>query len=422
MTLFAATRVLGTEPEIFPPITTSLKPAASLWLLGILLFTLFPALLHANQSIAIRELQSQWGTGWQAPMSMDLPEEWMRVGTEGDGRPVFIQSETLKLDLQKKILSFQMRINSIDYLAGIELRFASDKSFESYFSIPIPLYTVKSFNLLQADAWHTFSFGLGNAKMTGEPKSDAIRYLGIYLQDNALAPLVFDFTDIKVTSAQMPAMLSYTFDDGYDDHMLAAKIMARYGHAGTAYIIPQTIGKTGYLTEVQLKEMQRLGWGISSHHATPFVDFDALTLKTEIESVLQTLEQGGFSNSMRHLAYPLGQQNRTYVQAMTRTAFDTARIAGGGMETLPPGDRWLLRTYNVMHDTSIEDLRREVRLAKANNQWLILMFHYLAEKPANDLEFSEAQFVELVEMIDKEEIEVKPVHEVYNLIREHSID
>lgn len=392
-----------------------------------IIFLLFLCFLVIEASAAIiisnSDFKPQWRGGWNVPGNTEPEINWQRVGTEGNGEPVFVISDIPATNLVKKIINFHCRVNRIDTFKGIEIRFSESRDFKSYFYITLKTFAKKSFNILQPNEWHNISYGLGNAEKVGSPSAENIRYIGIYLQDNTLAPVIFDFSDIQILPANNKAMLSYTFDDGYDDHMIAADIMKLYGHHGTVYIIPEAIGRPGYMTLGQLKQLQHEGWGISAHNVTPFTQLKAVQLKEELNKLLKYFKENDLGAGMNNVAYPLGEQNRTFVVPIVRKVFDTARLASGGMETLPPGDYALLRTYNVLDTTTVDELRKEVRKAKANNQWLILMFHYLSKNEKegkNELAYSIKRFREVVKMIDEEKIEVAPVHKVFERLNEQN--
>ncbi|MCG6940999.1 MAG: polysaccharide deacetylase family protein, partial [Thiohalocapsa sp.] len=341
---------------------------------------------------------------------------WYRVGTSGDGRPALVKAEVPETDLRRAIITFQCRINSLDDDGGIELRFSPDEKFENYFYISMPVYSDPDFNILQAGEWQRFSYGLGNAGKKGNPDPSKIRYVSIYLADNGKAPLLFDISNLELTPTTHSPVLSYTFDDGYDDVLLAADILKQYGQTATAYIIPKAVGQPGYMSLAQLRGLAQDGWGLSAHDVTPFTQLTPIDLRAEIDAIYSFFRQAGLEDGMRHIAYPEGAQNRSYVLPEVRAAYDTARVAGGGMETLPPGDPALLRTFNVLNTTPVSEIKEQVALAKENNQWLLLMFHYLhdAQHPSDSpISYDIDKFRDVVKMVAEEGIAVLPVNKVW---------
>lgn len=61
-----------------------------------------------------------------------------------------------------------------------------------------------------------------------------------------------------------PVML--TFDDGYDDmHDVALPLLREFGDVGVFFVVVNLLGRAGYLTRDQLREMADAGMDIESH-------------------------------------------------------------------------------------------------------------------------------------------------------------
>ncbi len=216
-------------------------------------------------------------------------------------------------------------------------------------------------------------------------------------------------------------MLSFTFDDGYDEHYTAAELMAPYGFRGTAYVIPDSIGDEGYVTMHDLVDMQdTFGWDIAAHHAIPFTDMRPAQLENSILATLRYLRSNQFTRAAGHLAYPLGKQNTALVRPMVRKHFTTARIAASGPETLPPADPHLLRTYNVVTATTPAELKAAAEQAIENKQWLILMFHWLVDDPQYDTQYSIKDFKKVLAKIKQTGIRVLPLTEAWEACAGHT--
>jgi hypothetical protein len=114
-----------------------------------------------------------------------------------------------------------------------------------------------------------------------------------------------------------------------------------------------------------------------------------------------------------HLAYPLGKQEPRRVRPAVRHIFQTARIAGGGPETLPPADPHLLRAVNVVDVMKPEEVGAAARRAVEHREWLILMFHHLVETPAQSTDYAMASFARVLDEIARSGIRVQPVTEVW---------
>lgn len=373
-----------------------------------LLFFLTP-LLWARP-IGMEELQNKWSGSFG--LSEDGHYSAQIAGAEA---PSYIEKRfEVPLSLSQKFIRVKMKVSDLSSLQGIELRLTSqEEGYSDFYSIAIPLFTDPQFNIVQSDSWFTYTFTLGEARVHGNPNLDEIVRLGFYLggEDVEIA-----FKELSIEESFPQAVVSFTFDDSYDDHFVAAEIMADYNIPGTAYIMPRQINEKNYLTTSQLRIMaEDLGWDLSSHHKTPIVDFPYHELDNEFNYTLGYLNALGSTESARHFAYPLGKQDRKQTLPLIRRTFDTARIAGGGAETLPPADWHMLRTFNVMPNLSAEDILARVQKAKEQGEWLILMFHYIVdeENPTDPLAYNKEEFAKLCRLLYEDGVSLMSVNEVY---------
>jgi hypothetical protein len=205
----------------------------------------------------------------------------------------------------------------------------------------------------------------------------------------------------------------FTFDDGYKEHLAAARLVAARGWRGTAYVIPSLVGKPRFLDRAQLRELARLGFDVAAHDERPFTGLAPGKLLPHLAGIQRFLVEEGFAAGALHLAYPNGKQEPRHTRPAVRQVFATARLAGGGAETLPPGDPHLLRAFNVTNETRPEELGALARRARENREWLILMFHQLVEKPQGPTELALADFTRALEEVAKSGVRVQPLSEVW---------
>ena len=315
---------------------------------------------------------------------------------------------------REKFVKVVLRVSDLSKLSGIELRLSSEESgYSDFLAIPIPLFTDPDFNTIQSDSWVTYTFTLGEAVVHGNPNLDKIKRLGFYLGGKGI---FIDFKSVEIKEAFPQSIVSFTFDDGYDDHYVAAEIMNKYDFAGTAYLMPRQFNQKNYLNEQQVRDLQDIfGWDLSSHHKIPILEFSSKNLEEEFEYTIDYLSGLGAYREARHFAYPLGKQSRKSTLPIVKRIFDTARIAGGGAETLPPADWHMLRTFNVMPHFSPAELFERVKKAREHGEWLILMFHYLTdeENPVNPLAYNTKKFEEFCQLLKEDETLVLTVNDVF---------
>lgn len=346
-------------------------------------------------------------------------EAFYRLVTSPNDNPSFIAVNYANdVDLSGHFIKFQIRVNSYENWGGIELRLSSDDNFNNYYSIQVPYFSDPDFNIIQPEVWSDYTLSLGEAKVTGQPDKSKIKKIGFYIQGRSLNSTSFnvDLKNFEIRKSLSKAIISMTFDDGYQEQYRAAEIMNRFGLRGTAYLMSNEINQPSYMTTAELLSLKNdFGWGLSSHHKIPITD---MTLQEYSEESLKTiafLNDLGVVDSARHYAYPLGKQSRKNTLAETGEIFLTARVAGGGAETLPPSDWLMLKTFNVTPDISAEDLARRIDLAIENQEWLILMFHMFTDETSSSdpLVYTFSEFEKLCEVIQQKDIYVHPVNEVY---------
>lgn len=367
------------------------------------------------QALPLEEAQNYW-SGTSEILNEAPAAQVLQITTSGSGAPSLVVWElNSPVDMNRKFLKTWMQIDSLENWFAIEMRLSATADFSSYYAIPVQRFSDPEFNWLQPGDWRHMTFSLGEAEAVNSPDVSQIRYISFYVQDTAQAPLQVYLSGVEIQNAELPAILSFTFDDGDQSQWLGAQIMNQYGLRGTAYLMAREVDQDGFLTRDQLLEMQnRMGWSLSSHHATPLTEMSPAYLEEEMRFEIEFLNAlGSFGNSM-HFAYPLGKTNSSWVIPQVRQIFRSARRAGGGAETLPPADWHLLRAYNLTPETTPEQFRARVTQAQAQGEWLILMVHKLvADTPTSPLEYNIEKFEELVEVVHQSGIQVMTVDEVW---------
>lgn len=343
---------------------------------------------------------------------------WARIKTSGSGEASFVANVSPyqpALDFEDKFVKVWLRVSDVARLGGLELRLSSDRFAGSYFAFSLDQYADVHFNYLGDDDWTPVTWSFGSARIEGTPDRRAITDVGWFVFDKGEGqPVQMDWAGLAMVDLPGEGVLSFTFDDGYDDHLLAAKLMAAQGYRGTAYIIPEALGREGYLSLEQVHELaDRYGWEIAAHHATPFTELEPAALELEILALRRFLIDNDFAAGADHLAYPLGRQDVDVVRPLARKYFATARIAARGPETVPPGDPHLLRVFNVTPETTPAQVGAAARRAREHGEWLILMLHYLVEEPRKEIDYGIADFEKLVAAVHESGIRVAPVAEVW---------
>jgi len=344
---------------------------------------------------------------------------WLRIVTDGQAGGTFaanVRPYTPRLDLHGQYIKVWVKIDDLSKLGGMEFRLSSDRFVSNYYAFSFPLYDDEDFNVVRDGVWTTLTWSVGSARTSGSPDITAINAIGLYVSDRGKeAPLTVYWGGLASVDQAPEGVLSFTFDDGYAEHYVAAKMMSAYGFAGTAYIIPSAIGQANYLNLHQLVELQDVyGWDVAAHYTKPFTEMRPDELESSILGVQRFLIENHFTRGFQHLAYPLGKQDTALVRPMVRKHFESARVASSGPETLPPADPHLIRAYNVTDKTDPKEVGKAARTARANGEWLVLMFHYLVEDPAYSTQYSLANFEKILKEVKASGIRVLPLVQVFD--------
>ena len=87
--------------------------------------------------------------------------------------------------------------------------------------------------------------------------------------------------------------LELTFDDGTQDHLTVADVLAKFGLSGIFFIITGRIGEPGYLSQTDLRTLLQLGHRFGSHTVTHrrICNLTDADLRLELERSRDTLQQ-----------------------------------------------------------------------------------------------------------------------------------
>jgi peptidoglycan/xylan/chitin deacetylase (PgdA/CDA1 family) len=347
-----------------------------------------------------------WNSG-----KIDHKEDKTTIMTLGSMKPAFLVVNDIEYNFSQNNYYFSFSIDNFEKTLGIELRFSEKNCSENYLYYRVPKFDDPEFNLVKPNRKTTLGISMANLQIKGKiPKS--LNSLCIYI--NAKESRKFSLYKITHKRKRNPGIVSLTFDDGFRDIMIASKLMSKFNLEATAYIMPRDLGKKGYITKNESKTLQiQNGWDIQYHHLIPYTKMNSFERKKETDYTRNYLKEAKLSKGRgSHLAYPLGKWN-IQVLKFVRNNLNTARLAGGGIETIPPADLHLLRVVNVLNSTTPEEIKELIKSTKDNNQWLILMFHYLKKEAKTDLEYSISNFKEILKIISDEEIDVMTVDQVW---------
>lgn len=108
-----------------------------------------------------------------------------------------------------------------------------------------------------------------------------------------------------------------TFDDGHDsDFELALPILKRYKFKANFFITTDWIGKSGYMTAGQLRNLKKEGMSVQSHAKSHFFldEMDNGEIHRELGESKERLESI-IADKIKFLSFPGGRYNRSVVNA-----------------------------------------------------------------------------------------------------------
>lgn len=141
------------------------------------------------------------------------------------------------------------------------------------------------------------------------------------------------------TGAALPEKpLMLTFDDNVlDQYTVALPELEKYGFKGVFFIMTVTMGKPGYMSRAQIKELADAGHAIGSH------TYDHQNVKkyqgqdwvTQIEKPSKQLEEI-VGQPIRYFAYPFGLWNKEAIPELQKRGFTGAFILATSRDEQDP--------------------------------------------------------------------------------------
>ena len=149
-----------------------------------------------------------------------------------------------------------------------------------------------------------------------------------------------------------------TFDDGSEtDLICAAPVLRQLGFGATFYITAGWLGRRGYLSPGQLRELSALGFEIGCHSMTHayLTDLDESGLQREIAEAKSQLEQV-IGRPVEHFSCPGGRFDQRVAEVAVRAGYRTvatSRIQANSKST----DPLALGRIAVMRSTSLSQFQ-----------------------------------------------------------------
>ena len=219
----------------------------------------------------------------------------------------------------------------------------------------------------------------------------------------------------SVPDGPQDPIVSLTFDDGLASHRVAAELLAARGLTGTFYVPSGLVGHEGHLGWDDLSALAAQGHEIGGHtsshpHLPALTASDA---RREIESDRLALLERDLEPLT--FAYPYGESSPAVESIVREAGYIAGRGIGGVVETLPPKDRFRLRSpHSARTWTTSEQLAALVLVGAHEAGWTIVPFHHLeAEGQApSSYTTDPSQFAEFLDWLVARSVRVRCVRDV----------
>jgi peptidoglycan/xylan/chitin deacetylase (PgdA/CDA1 family) len=161
--------------------------------------------------------------------------------------------------------------------------------------------------------------------------------------------------------------VAITFDDGCETDLLyAAPTLKEAGFGATFYITAGFLGKPGYLSRAQVRELADSGFEIGCHSMThPYLsDLDVAELHSEITVPKRVLEDI-LGRPVQHFSCPGGRWNPRVVEVAREAGYESLATSHSSANSADT-DSFSLGRVAVMRDT---DRKAFERICRAQGLW-----------------------------------------------------
>jgi peptidoglycan/xylan/chitin deacetylase (PgdA/CDA1 family) len=150
-----------------------------------------------------------------------------------------------------------------------------------------------------------------------------------------------------------------TFDDGCETDLIsAAPVLKELGFGATSYITVKFLGKPGYMSHTQVRDLHALGFEIGCHSLThPYLtDVDDNRLHEETAGAKDMLEQIA-GVRVDHFSCPGGRWDARVMRAVKQANFRTMATSRTGVNSSTT-DPFALARVTMLNGTKSDDLLR----------------------------------------------------------------
>jgi peptidoglycan/xylan/chitin deacetylase (PgdA/CDA1 family) len=310
------------------------------------------------------------------------------------------------IDFTGKVARLWLKVDGVDHLGELEVQLG-DGSLANAFRFS--LRTGQSRQWFTDGDWVSVAVPWTPDGVIGTPDRSRITDVMVKVADDATGTHVrLHLNGIALVAEAAPAyadgVISFTFDDNFDSLVPAAQILAAHDVAATAYVITDQVDKAGRAKLADLTMLQDEGWDIAAHaytqvtHALNYTELSPSEVEDDMVDTRAWLIAHGFKG-YDQCAYPSGEFTGPVV-ALANHYFTSCRtIYSAQQELFPPSDSRRLRVGYVTSSVALATVEQWIDEARANHEWLILVFHRLVDNPVASVDWRTQDFRAVVDHV-----------------------
>ncbi len=222
-------------------------------------------------------------------------------------------------------------------------------------------------------------------------------------------------------------IVSVTFDDGWESiYSQAFPLLQKYGIPTTQYVLSSEMANPVYMSEKQIRSMQKAGHEIGSHTASHpnLTTIDDEDLERELRESHAELQR--LFGPIRDFASPLGAYDDRTLAAISKvyrsqrnTIADPAQVDDKDVNVASNFNRGNIIAYTVRATTTIEDIQRLLDYTVRHNGWLVLTYHQVGKEVLSEGEtygVLREQLEEQLALLNRSSVRIAPLGAVLDAI------
>lgn len=291
----------------------------------------------------------------------------------------------------------QLRVMSADWSAveSADIVIATEDGFGEYIQIPLKPLLVAP----QPGEWLQVTVPRSSWLLSAAADPSTVSGLVFRVTAAAGSTALAAVSDVQfVTRRAARGVITLAFDDGRKDVITKAfPLLQERGLTGTAYVIPELIGRPGFMDQQDLYVLHGAGWEIAAHGEHPLIFMTEREIRRHFRFAREWLSASGFTENPGY-AYPNGLYNER-VRDLTAEHFSAGRTINARSDLLGYAPRYELGALSVWPELAPTELARLAETAVDNGEWLSLVFHLLSDEPVVDTQYRVADFEALLDEI-----------------------